>query len=106
MDLMKTGHGVIETPAFVPAAWAGAVPSLDPAEMAQLGASALAVSALQLALRPGTETITSLGGLHAFTGWAGPLLSDGGNWDLADVSPVCQCREIGVDDDGITYASS
>src|SRR5438132_11656111 len=102
VDLIETNHGVIETPAFVPAAWEGAVPSLDPVEIAQLGASALAVSALQLALRPGVETITSVGGLRTFMGWAGPLLSEAGNWDLASMTAGGQGRVIVVDVEGVT----
>jgi queuine tRNA-ribosyltransferase len=77
-----TAHGSVETPAYVPLAKGGAVGSLRPVELTSLGAQAIAVSLYGLLQRPGAAVIESLGGLHAFLGWTGPLLTDPGDREV------------------------
>ncbi len=95
---LETPHGVVETPAFVPVGTLGAVKGVSPRQLADLGASILLANLYHLGVRPGIDTIARLGGLHAFCGWPGPLLTDSGGfqvWSLA--------RLRAVDDGGVTF---
>jgi queuine tRNA-ribosyltransferase len=97
---LTTAHGVVETPAFMPVGTLGAVKGVTPQELAGAGASILLANLYHLALRPGIDAIERLGGLHRFTGWPGPLLTDSGGfqvWSLAALRTV--------DDGGVTFRS-
>lgn len=97
---LTTPHGVVETPAFMPVGTLGAVKGVTPQELEDAGASVMLANLYHLSLRPGIETIAELGGLHRFTGWRGPLLTDSGGfqvWSLAD--------RRRVDSDGVTFQS-
>lgn len=97
---LATAHGTIHTPAFMPVGTLGAVKGLGPWQLEQLGAEVMLCNLYHLALRPGVATIAGLGGLHAFTGWSGPLLTDSGGfqvWSLAHLRAV--------DEDGVTFRS-
>ncbi|HQN40001.1 MAG TPA: tRNA-guanine transglycosylase, partial [Thermoanaerobaculia bacterium] len=88
---LATAHGTIHTPAFMPVGTLGAVKGLGPWQLEQLGAEVMLCNLYHLALRPGVATIAGLGGLHAFTGWSGPLLTDSGGfqvWSLAHLRAV------------------
>lgn len=83
---LVTPHGVIETPAFMPVGTLGAVKGLTPDQLEATGASIMLANLYHLSLRPGIETIAELGGIHAFTGWSRPILTDSGGfqvWSLA-----------------------
>ena len=98
--LLNTPHGTVETPAFMPVGTLGAVKGVTPQELSAAGASILLANLYHLALRPGIDTIERLGGLHRFTGWTGPLLTDSGGfqvWSLGHLRTV--------DDDGVTFRS-
>src|SRR4026207_281229 len=73
---MITGHGVIDTPAFMPVATQGSVKSLAPGDLVAAGAQIVLANTYHLMLRPGHELIRALGGLHRFMGWAGPSPTD------------------------------
>lgn len=97
---LTTPHGVVETPAFMPVGTLGAVKGVTPQELEGAGASVMLANLYHLTLRPGIDAIAELGGLHAFTGWRRPLLTDSGGfqvWSLAD-------RRL-VDADGVTFRS-
>ncbi len=97
---LTTAHGVVETPAFMPVGTLGAVKGVTPQELAAAGASIQLANLYHLVLRPGIEVIERLGGLHAFTGWPGPLLTDSGGfqvWSLGHLRTV--------DDGGVTFRS-
>jgi queuine tRNA-ribosyltransferase len=97
---LTTPHGVVETPAFMPVGTLGAVKGVTPQELAAAGAPILLANLYHLALRPGIDVIERLGGLHGFTGWNGPLLTDSGGfqvWSLGHLRTV--------DDDGVTFRS-
>src|SRR5436305_10810707 len=82
---LTTPHGVVETPAFMPVGTLGAVKGVTPQELEAAGASIMLANLYHLALRPGVDAIERLGGLHAFTGWRGPILTDSGGfqrWSL------------------------
>lgn len=83
---LETPHGTIETPAFMPVGTLGAVKGLGPDTLEALGASIMLSNLYHLTLRPGIETIEALGGIHAWNGWSGPILTDSGGfqvWSLA-----------------------
>lgn len=80
--MLYTPHGVIETPAFVPVATRAAVQVLSSAELKRIGAQVLITNAYHLHLQPGEEAIRSLGGLHEFMGWPGPLMIDSGGFQV------------------------
>lgn len=97
---LGTPHGIVETPAFMPVGTLGAVKGVPPAALERAGATILLANLYHLSLRPGIDAIEALGGLHAFTGWRGPLLTDSGGfqvWSLAALRDV--------DEEGVTFRS-
>jgi len=97
---LLTPHGAVETPAFMPVGTLGAVKGVTPQELEAAGASILLANLYHLALRPGIDAVERLGGLHAFTGWRGPLLTDSGGfqvWSLGGLRTL--------DADGVTFRS-
>jgi len=97
---MDTDHGVVSTPAFMPVGTLGAVKGVAPAQLRHAGAEIMLSNFYHLSLRPGVEVIETLGGLHRFTGWNGPILTDSGGYQVFSLGDL---RE--VDDDGVTFRS-
>jgi queuine tRNA-ribosyltransferase len=97
---LTTPHGVVETPAFMPVGTLGAVKGVPPQELAAAGASIMLSNLYHLALRPGIDVIERLGGLHAFTGWPGPILTDSGGFQVFSLGALRK-----VDDGGVTFRS-
>lgn len=79
---LRTAHGTVETPAFVPLATTGAVRGLDVDEVAGLGYELILGNTFHLFLRPGAERIAALGGLHRFMGWDGAIITDSGGFQV------------------------
>ncbi|MDR2339799.1 MAG: tRNA guanosine(34) transglycosylase Tgt [Deltaproteobacteria bacterium] len=97
---VHTPHGPFETPAFMPVGTKGSVKGVGPDDLRALGAGIILSNALHLMLRPGAETIASLGGLHSFMGWDGPILTDSGGFQAHSL------RALRKDDpDGILLSS-
>ncbi len=97
---LSTPRGTIETPAFMPVGTLGAVKGVTPQELEAAGASVMLANLYHLALRPGIDTVAELGGIHRFTGWRRPILTDSGGfqvWSLA--------HRRSVDDGGVTFQS-
>jgi queuine tRNA-ribosyltransferase len=80
--LLRTAHGDVRTPAFVPLATKGSVRGLEPHEVAGLGFDMVLGNTFHLMLQPGPELIADLGGLHRFMGWAGPIITDSGGFQV------------------------
>ena len=97
---LTTAHGVVETPAFMPVATHGAVKGVAPRHLEELGATIVLSNAYHLAQRPGVETIGALGGVHAFMGWDGPILTDSGGYQVLSLAGL-----VRVDDEGVRYRS-
>ena len=97
---LRTAHGEVRTPAFMPVGTHATVKSLDPDEVRACGADILLCNAYHLALRPGVDLIERAGGLHAFMGWDGPILTDSGGFQLVSLRAVAA-----VDEDGATFVS-
>ena len=97
---LHTSHGVVPTPAFMPVATQGSVKALDPSDLRALGATILLANTYHLYLRPGISAINKLGGLHAFMGWDGPLLTDSGGFQGFSLEHLRR-----IDEEGITFKS-
>ncbi|MEX2318714.1 MAG: tRNA-guanine transglycosylase, partial [Bauldia sp.] len=69
-------RGVVRTPAFMPVGTAGTVKAITMAEVRALGSDIILGNTYHLMLRPGAERVAALGGLHAFSRWDGPILTD------------------------------
>ncbi len=93
---LRTPHGAVETPAFMPVASQGAVKGMLPQEVAEAGASILLANLYHLHLRPGVPVIEGLGGIHRFVGWPGPILTDSGGYQVFSLAPLRQVGEDGV----------
>src|ERR1700720_678263 len=89
---LTTPHGVVRTPAFMPVGTAGAMKGMHWREVKDAGADIVLGNTYHLMLRPGAERIAALGGLQAFTGWNGPMLTDSGGFQVMSLSEL---RKIG-----------
>ena len=98
--LLTTPHGAVETPAFMPVGTAGAVKAVTRAQLEEMGAQVLLANTYHLMLRPGDELVAELGGLHGFTGWTGPFLTDSGGYQVFSLAALRR-----IDDDGVSFQS-
>mgnify|MGYP003421277328 FL=1 len=80
--IIKTPHGIIETPAFIVGGTKATVKTLNPDQVKYLGGQAVLVNSYHLMLRPGTELIKSAGGVHNFMNFNGPIFSDSGGFQV------------------------
>lgn len=79
---LETAHGVIETPSFNPVGTQGTVKALSPKDLNEIGVQVILGNTYHLMLRPGTDLIEKLGGLHKFMGWNGPIMTDSGGFQV------------------------
>jgi queuine tRNA-ribosyltransferase len=93
---LTTSHGVVETPVFMPVGTRGAVKSLAPDDLRAAGAQLVLANTYHLFLRPGHELVRTLGGLHRFMGWDGPLLTDSGGFQVWSLAKLRRITEEGV----------
>jgi len=94
--ILNTRAGKVATPFFMPVATRGAVVGLEPAQVAATGAKVLLANTYHLHLQPGEKVIKKLGGLHSFSGWPGPMLTDSGGFQVFSLSNVRKITEEGV----------
>ena len=99
--VLRTAHGDVPTPVFMPVGTKATVKAVDPDELASLGATIVLGNTYHLNFRPGAETIAELGGLHRFMGWDGPLLTDSGGFQVFSLRDTL----LACDDDGVTFRS-
>ena len=99
--VLRTAHGEVPTPAFMPVGTKGTVKGVHPDELRALGTSILLGNTYHLHLRPGEDLIAELGGLHAFMGWGGPILTDSGGYQVFSLRHTI----TRADDDGVTFRS-
>ncbi len=95
---LETPHGAVETPAFMPVGSLGSVKGVSSMQLAAAGASIMLSNLYHLALRPGVDAIETLGGIHEFTGWRGPILTDSGGFQVFSLARLRR-----VDEDGVTF---
>ena len=99
--VIHTTHGEIATPAFMPVGTKATVKTLHPDEVRETGAGVILANTYHLHFRPGEDVIEELGGLHAFSGWDGPILTDSGGFQVFSLRDTL----LAVDDDGVTFRS-
>jgi queuine tRNA-ribosyltransferase len=99
--ILRTAHGEVRTPAFMPVGTKATVKSVDPTELRALGAEIILGNAYHLHFRPGEELIAELGGLHKFMGWDGAILTDSGGFQVFSLRDTL----LATDDDGVTFRS-
>jgi queuine tRNA-ribosyltransferase len=97
---LTTLHGKVETPIFMPVGTQGTVKAVTPVHLKEMGAQIILGNTYHLNLRPGSELIRELGGLHKFMGWDGPILTDSGGFQVFSLSKL---RDI--KDDGVAFQS-
>lgn len=95
--VLKTAHGDVPTPAFMPVATQGSVKSLTPQEVRDLGTSILLSNTYHLYLRPGSSLVRQMGGLHEFMGWDGPILTDSGGFQVFSLGGLRKITDAGVE---------
>jgi queuine tRNA-ribosyltransferase len=99
--LLRTAHGEVPTPAFMPVGTKGTVKGVHPQELRALGASIVLGNAYHLHFRPGEEVVAELGGLHRFMGWDGPILTDSGGFQVFSLRDTI----LSLDEEGVTFRS-
>jgi queuine tRNA-ribosyltransferase len=93
---LVTGHGIVETPAFMPVGTQGTVKAVLPRDLQEMGCQILLGNTYHLYLRPGAELIRGLGGLHRFMNWDGPILTDSGGYQVFSLGAMRKLSEEGV----------
>ena len=98
--ILKTPHGGIETPVFMPVGTAASVKGLSPEEVADAGAQIILSNAYHLCLRPGADLVAKAGGLHKFMNWNHPILTDSGGFQVFSLADLRK-----ITDDGVVFKS-
>ena len=93
---VTTRHGPFETPAFMPVGTQGTVKGLTPDQVAATGAACVLANTYHLMLRPGEQIVDTLGDLHGFMGWPGPILTDSGGFQVFSLAHRSELDESGV----------
>lgn len=96
--ILDTPHGKIRTPAFMPVGTRAAVKAVDTKDLTGVGAEIVLANTYHLMLRPGSELIRELGGLHRFMSWDHPILTDSGGFQVFSLDPQ-------IEEDGATFKS-
>ncbi|HEY9086141.1 MAG TPA: tRNA guanosine(34) transglycosylase Tgt, partial [Candidatus Tyrphobacter sp.] len=94
------GHGVVETPSFMPVGTAATVKGLTPEDLREARTQILLANTYHLWLRPGRDVLIEAGGLHRFMAWEGPILTDSGGFQVFSLR-----ERRTLDDDGVTFYS-
>lgn len=93
---LKTPHGEVNTPVFMPVGTQGAVKTLSPEELEEVGAEIILSNTYHLFLRPGYEIIEKAGGLHSFMKWNRPILTDSGGYQVFSLARLRKIEEEGI----------
>ncbi len=97
--LLRTAHGDVATPGFMPVGTRGSVRGIDAADLEGLGAEMLLANTYHLMLRPGEGVVAALGELQTFMGWRGPVLTDSGGYQVFSLEPR-------VSEEGVVFRST
>jgi queuine tRNA-ribosyltransferase len=93
---VTTRHGVFDTPAFMPVGTQGTVKGVTPDQLMATGAQCVLANTYHLMLRPGEKVIADLGDLHRVMGWAGPILTDSGGFQVFSLAQINKISDSGV----------
>lgn len=99
-DILSTAHGNIELPVFMPVGTKASVKSIPPRVLKELDVKIILANTYHLYLKPGSEVIKSLGGVHKFMSWDGPILTDSGGFQVFSLTNLRK-----INDDGVTFKS-
>jgi queuine tRNA-ribosyltransferase len=100
LGVLRTPHGAVGTPAFMPVGTAGTVKGVTPDHLRAAGAEMVLANTYHLLLRPGPETVAALGGVHAMMAWDGPILTDSGGYQVFSLAHLRK-----IDDEGVDFQS-
>lgn len=96
-----TPHGTVQTPGFMNVATCGAIKgAVSALDLKDLKCQVMLCNTYHLHLRPGDQVVKKMGGLHRFTGWQGPILTDSGGFQVFSLSKLRDIKE-----EGVTFAS-
>ena len=98
--VLRTAHGPVETPVFMPVGTAGTVKAMTADAVRSTGARLVLGNTYHLMLRPGAERVEALGGLHKMMDWHGPLLTDSGGYQVLSLAALRS-----MDEGGVTFRS-
>ena len=93
---MRTAHGKIETLIFMPVGTQATVKATTPAQLREIGCQVLLANTYHLHLRPGSDLIRGLGGLHRFMSWDGPILTDSGGFQVFSLAKLRKITPQGI----------
>ena len=93
---LRLPHGTVETPVFMPVGTQATVKTVSPGELDGLGAQIILANTYHLYLRPGHDEVEAMGGVGAFQGWAGPVLTDSGGFQVFSLAATNRIKEEGV----------
>jgi len=94
--LLTLSHGTVETPVFMPVGTLGTVKAMLPKDLLDIGASIILGNTYHLMLRPGSDLIENLGGLHRFMAWDRPILTDSGGFQVWSLGKMRKIEPDGV----------
>jgi queuine tRNA-ribosyltransferase len=95
--VLRTAHGPVETPAFMPVGTQATVKTLAPEEVEGLGAQMILANTYHLMLRPGADLVATFGGLHNFMGWQHPILTDSGGFQVFSLNHLTRVTAAGAE---------
>jgi queuine tRNA-ribosyltransferase len=98
--LLQTPRGVVKTPCFMPVGTKGTVKAISPERLVAVGAQIVLSNTYHLALRPGSDVVRALGGIHKFMQWDGPILTDSGGYQVFSLRATAR-----IDDSAVEFKS-
>jgi queuine tRNA-ribosyltransferase len=96
LGIIRTQHGEIDTPVFMPVGTQGIVKATSPKDLKDMGIKVILANAYHLYLRPGDTLIREMGGIHKFAGWDGSILTDSGGYQIFSLGVLREIKEDGV----------
>src|SRR3989344_3648560 len=102
LGVIRTPHGEIHTPAFMPIGTKGAIKTLSGDEVKSLGAEVILANTYHLWIS-GDETIAKAGGLHKFMNWSGPIMTDSGGFQLFSLGEKREANAVKITEEGVSF---
>ena len=101
---LTLNHGVVETPVFMPVGTYGTVKGVLPRSLHEMGAQIILANTFHLWMRPGLDVVQKFGGLHRFEGWAGPMLTDSGGFQVWSLGGA-DGKTRKISEEGVKFSS-
>lgn len=112
LGVIHTPHGDIQTPAFIPVGTQATVKSLTPEEIQKVGTQMFFVNTYHMAMRPGIELVKTMGGLHTFMSWNGPIITDSGGFQVFSLANNHKAEKddgqpnlVNISEEGVKFRS-